>query len=369
MQKLDTDGMDFDTDFEEIDARIEGIADIGSKHSITPQTFSGFTVMGTARVSDATTESYSTVSIGTDGTFSISVTQKGTELYLYYTRNTQSYKVYHLHHGTDISDLSNLKEADILAEAETYSGKYGQTVTARKKDDIQGFHCVSAPEQSIVLRNNDANNYTIFYYAPLEYTAQYRVWSYGGGTLDRTLEVVQGGSFQGSTPTALAGYRFAGWFTDASCTMSVADQATVDNVTNHLTPKTEAMRPAPETSIYYAKFVPEGYGSLIITRQNTEDESDGEQAFVYRITAVNDPSYVTYVTVKGSGSVTVTELPCRDYTVEQLNTGWSWRYADQSQKASITKDQTYTCTFGSSAANGKWLSGNAEPCQNQRGKD
>lgn len=369
MQKLGTDGTNFDTDFEEIDARIEGIADIGSNHSITPQTFSGFTVMGTARVSDATTESYSTVSIGTDGTFSISVTQKGTELYLYYTRNTQSYKVYHLRNGTDISDLSNLKEADILAEAETYSGKYGQTVTARKKGDIQGFHCVSAPEQSIVLRNNDANNYIIFYYAPLEYTAQYRVWSYGGGTLDRTLEVVQGGSFQGSTPTALAGYRFAGWFTDASCTMHVDNQATVDNATNQLTPKTEAMRPAPETNVYYAKFVPEGYGSLTITRRNTKDESDGEQVFVYRITAVNDPSYITYVTVRGSESVTVTELPCRDYTVEQLNTGWSWRYADQSQKASITKGQTYTCTFGRSAANGKWLSGNAEPCQNRRGKD
>ncbi len=373
MQKLGTDGTDLDKDFEEIDARIEGIADINSTHSITPQTFSGFTVMNTARVSNTTTESYADALRETDGTFSITVSQEGTELYLYYTRNTQSYKVYHLRHGTDISDLSKLKYTDgtddVLAQIQIMSGKYGETVIVGKKDDIQGFNCVSAPVQSIVLRNNDESNYIIFYYAPLEYTAQYLVWSYGGGTLDRTLEVVRGGSFQGSTPTALAGYRFDGWFTDASCTTPVADQALVDNATNRLTPKTEAMRPAPETNIYYAKFVPDGYGSLTITRQNTEDESDGEQVFVYRITAVNDPSYVTYVTIMGDGSVTVTELPCRDYTVEQLNTGWSWRYADQSQKASITKDQMYTCTFGCSAANGKWLSGNAEPWQNQRGKD
>ena len=116
----------------------------------------------------------------------------------------QNYKVYHLKYGTDISSLSELtyiagdSSNGVLLPVESGSGAFGSAFSATAKP-IGGMNCVSNLSQKIILRANDAQNYIIFYYEPLQYTAEYIVWPNGGGTLSKTIEVVNGTeAFKGS---------------------------------------------------------------------------------------------------------------------------------------------------------------------------
>lgn len=76
----------------------EGIGEIGATLSITPQEFSGFTMRDTASVRWG--DSSDTVQVNA-GAFSLTVQKEGTELYVFYTRNTQSYVVRYLRYGSD----------------------------------------------------------------------------------------------------------------------------------------------------------------------------------------------------------------------------------------------------------------------------
>ena len=357
--------------YTESDAHSEGIGAINSEHQITPPAFSGFTVEDTAILNKNATD---TVTRNATGNFTITVEEEGTELYIFYTRNPQKYKVYHIRYGTEIKDLDALAalqydandkdhQNGVLLPIEESSGIYGQTVEALAKT-VDGMTCVSASPQSRVLRADDKQNYIIFYYAPLEYTIEYRVWSFGGGTLDRTIEVFGGDTAKGSTATAKDGYRFDGWYLDADCTIAIGDKGTVSG--GKLTPHVGALSPTPQVNIFYAKFVPI-LGNLTITRENADDEGAGDPVFVYKVTAKDDPSAVIYVSITGNGSVTIHDLLCRDYTVEQVN-GWSWRYGDKAQEnVKVEETKTTSVTFGDKAANNQWLNGNSQPIQNRKG--
>ena len=135
--------------------------------------------------------------------------KEGTELYVFYTRNTQSYVVRYLRYG---SDPHSTQAGDVLHAPVSGKGKYGAVVTAAA-ESIDGYTCVSTLRQSIVLRPDNSQTEINFYYAPLQYTVEYRVWAYNGGTLDNTLEVVEGkNSFEGTTPAAKSGYTFVGGY-------------------------------------------------------------------------------------------------------------------------------------------------------------
>lgn len=350
--------------YTESDALTEGIGDIGSTHDIVPQAFSGFTVYGTGYIKD-----FGTISLldpKTNPHFTITVQAQGTELYIFYTRNTQSYKVYYLKYGTDISNLSQLTNTSpgVLQQIESGTGTFGSAVTASAKS-VSGMNCVSNLSQTIILRANDAQNYIIFYYAPLQYTVEYKVWQYGGGTLSQTIEVVNGTDpFSGSTATAKIGYRFDGWYLDEACTVPVGDKGTVTG--GKLVPTKLNLDAIPKVNVFYAKFVPV-LGSMTIERQNgTDDEGNGDRVFVYRITAADDPAFELYVSIKGSGSVTIKDMICREYTVEQQSK-WSWRYNDTSQKVTVSEGRTSTVTFDDAPGNKKWLNGNSERITNRKG--
>jgi len=346
------------------DALTEGIGDIGSTHDIVPQTFSGFTVYGTGYIKDSGPTQI--LDAETNPHFTITVQAQGTELYIFYTRNTQSYKVYYLKYGTDISNLPQLSDTSpgVLLPIESGTGTFGSAVVASAKP-VSGMNCVSNLSQTIILRANDAQNYIIFYYAPLQYTVEYKVWQYGGGTLSQTIEVVNGTDlFSGSTATAKIGYRFDGWYTDEACTVPVGDNGTITD--NKLVPATLKLDAMPKVNVFYAKFVPV-LGSMTIRRQNgTADEGNGDRVFVYRITAADDPAFELYVSIKGSGSVTIKDMFCREYTVEQQN-GWSWRYNDTLQKVTVSEGTTRTVTFDDAPVNNKWLNGNSERITNRKG--
>ena len=334
----------------------EGIGEIGATLSITPQEFSGFTMRDTAVVRWG--NSSDTVPVNA-GAFSLTVQKEGTELYVFYTRNTQSYVVRYLRYG---SDPHKPQQGDVLHAPVNGKGKYGAVVTAAA-ESIDGYHCVSTVSQSIVLRPDNSQNEIIFYYEPLQYTVEYRVWSYGGGTLDNTLEVVEGkNSFEGTTPAAKSGYTFDGWYQDAACTIPVREKGTVD-ATGKLTPERSKLTPAPQTNVFYARFKAV-YGNVTITREATEDESNGVGTYVYRLTSEDNPAYVVEVTVPKGGSTTVYDLPCGDYTVEQVNS-WSWRYSDREQTVEIEKDKTKTVKFDGAAVKKKWLTGSSDAVVNR----
>lgn len=335
----------------------EGIGEIGATLSITPQTFGGFTMRPTASV--RWDDKSDTVQVNA-GAFSLTVQKEGTELYVFYTRNTQNYVVRYLRYG---SDPHSAQEGDVLHAPVSGTGKYGAVVTAAA-ESIDGYHCVSTVSQSIVLRPDDRQNEIIFYYEPLQYTVEYRVWAYNGGTLNKTIEVVEGNKkFEGSVPTAKSGYTFVGWYQDAECTIPVGEKGTVD-ATGKLTPERSKLLPAPQTNVFYARFKAV-YGNVTITREATEDESNGVGTYVYRLTSKDNPAYVVEVTVPAGGSTTVYDLPCGDYTVEQVNS-WSWRYSDRAQTVEIEQDKTKTVTFDGAAVKEKWLTGSSDAVVNRR---
>lgn len=335
----------------------EGIGEIGATLSITPQTFGGFTMRSTASVRWG--DSSDTVQVNA-GAFSLTVQKEGTELYVFYTRNTQSYVVRYLRYG---SDPHSTQPGDVLHAPVSGTGKYGAVVTAAA-ESIDGYHCVSTVSQSIVLRPDDRQNEIIFYYEPLQYTVEYRVWAYGGGTLDNTLEVVvEKNPFKGATPTAKSGYTFDGWYQNAECTIPAGEKGTMD-ATGKLTPKRSELLPAPQTNVFYARFKAV-YGNVTIERKATEDESNGVGTYVYRLTSQADPTYIVEVTVPAGRSTTVYDLPCGDYTVEQVNS-WSWRYADGAQTVTVEDSQTKTVTFDRAAVKEKWLTGSSDAVVNRR---
>ena len=370
LQKVNAAGADLKQDengnyinYTESDALTEGIGDIGSTHDIVPQAFSGFTVYGTGYIKNSGPTQLHDAE--TPPHFTITVEKEGTELYIFYTRNTQSYKVYYLKYGTDISNLQQLTDTSpgVLRQIESGTGIFGSAVT-ESAQPVSGMNCVSNQSQTIILRANDAQNYIIFYYSPLQYTVEYEVWQYGGGTLSRTIEVVNGTDpFIGSTATAKIGYRFDGWYLDEACTEQVGGKGTVTG--GKLVPTTLKLDATPKVNVFYAKFVPV-LGSITIERRNgTADEGNGDRVFVYRITAADDPAFELYVSIKGSGSVTIKDMICREYTVEQQNK-WSWRYNDTSQEVTVSERTTSTVIFGSDPVKNKWLNGNSERITNRK---
>lgn len=338
----------------------EGISEIGAYINVTPQKFSGFTMRDTAVVRWGTDDANRREDMLENGTFTFKVRDEGTELYVFYTRNTQSYVVRYLRYG---SDPHSTQPVDVLHEPVSGTGKYGEVVTAAA-EYIDGYNCVSNLSQSIVLRPDNSQNEIIFYYEPLQYTVEYRVWAYNGGTLDNTLEVVEGNNdFRGSVPTAKSGYTFDGWYQNAECTIPVGEKGTVD-ATGKLTPKRSELLPAPQTNVFYARFKAV-YGNVTITREATEDEGNGVGTYVYRLTSKDNPAYVVEMTVPKGGSTTVYDLPCGDYTVEQVNS-WSWRYADGAQTVTVEDSQTKTVTFDRAAVKEKWLTGSSDAVVNRR---
>lgn len=359
--------------YAEDEARIQGIGKTGNTLHVTPQTFSGFTVGNTGiqitteitTAGTTTTEKNITLS-GTD--FAITIDKNGTDLYVFYTRNQQNYSVYYLKYGTPTTDLNNLVyDADdpahtsgVLADIKTNIGKFGQTVTGNAKD-IEGWSCVSDKQQTLLLRSDQKQNNIFFFYQPVQYSVDYQVWTQGGGTVSPSKEVVEGDTpFTGSTPTEKPGYRFDGWYLDETCTKPVTIvEGTVDLTKNKLVPNKSKLKAMPKDNTFYAKFVPV-LGDLTITRSNaSDDEGNGDRIFVYRITTTKDPSFELFVSIKGNGSVTIKNMFCFTYTIEQQN-GWSWRYADTSRTVTVTENKNQTVTFDSAPTTNKWLNGNSD---------
>ena len=344
LEELDRPG-----EYEESTTHIEGVADIGSIVSITPQEFPGFEL--------EKAEINKQVQTLTDGKYNITATEEGTELIIYYNRLEVSYVVHYYKYNT----------TEKLATNKISRAKYGATIT-ESAISISGYTCVSATTQTKQISDDVSQNAIIFYYAEVQYVVEYIPVQDGMGWLSSTKEVVMGNDdFNGSIARSNEYYNFVGWFMDEACTIPVpSDKATISNdgsdVNNMLVPIRSGLSET-EANRFYAKFTPKA-ADLTIKVTN----ADSTQVFVFEIEN-NDTGETLVVTVLGNGTVTISNLLLAEYTVYQLNEEWSWRYVEYNNVVDHASAGGTSIIVGEQLkANQQWLNGNSDLLHNVKGE-
>lgn len=142
-----------------------------------------------------------------------------------------------------------------------------------------------------------------------------------GGSLSTEAELVgKDTGTPASSPTAAAGYRFAGWYCDAAYTVPVdAGWVTADGTLHP-----QKLGGLHADAAYYAKFELL-LGELTISAACL----DREQSLIFTVTgqpsaAELGPISLTVVIPAGQTAVTIADLPVGVYTISAQN-GWSWR--------------------------------------------
>lgn len=271
LQKPYTAGTSYKTDgtgdyAEETGSIIKGTANIGNI-SVNPLMFDGFTLdTENAAVVDGATKKESKASYSANTGFTFEVTTDGNELYIFYKRTKTSYKVYYLRYGTDITDLDNIAEENILKPTKSVDNcEYGVTVT-EEAPNVDQMTWVSK-KISIKLAQDASQNTIVFFYTPLQYIVEYKPWKTGGGTVSHKSETINGGTdakFGGSTATASTGYTFDGWYVDENGKTAVTDYAPklADVDDNKVTPIIDNLIPNGRdgytSTVFYARFNPKG---------------------------------------------------------------------------------------------------------------
>ena len=297
------------------------------------------------------------------------ITAKGIVLKLYYTRNSYPYKVVYV----DSENNDTVLETPVP----NGSGKYGGTVTYKDAPDIyfdKGGNTrykreEISPEKSLVV-TDDVNQQIVFHYKPdrvdITYIPASR-YSTIGGTLDIFIDenVYEINQIKGSTPTAREGYKFVGWYYDAQFENPVEKEWVSDS--NKLTLgklyyKGDAGVQLHQTNTYYALFEPM-VGDLVIRKEVASPENC-KDTFLFNVKGTSGTAGAGIdltVSITGSGSVTVKDLPVGAYTVTELD-GWSWKYdavGETLQNATVadSDSNTATVTFTNSQNSKKWLGG------------
>ena len=362
----------------------EGTGDVNGAVPVVPRSFDGFALLpsqgktvqwGKPDSSGNQTATEAAVSPGADGKYSLTITQYGSELYLFYERLDYPYVVHYYKYNTT-EEMTGFPSEYYLTEDKW--APYEALIT-KDAADIPGFTCVNATTQTISIRKEtDANgdgftvdevlqNVIIFYYAETQYTVEYVPVTQDGGMLSSTIEVISGEeNFAGSTATANRYYTFEGWYLDEACTQKVESgtKATLADGGATLTP-IKAQMNANSKNIFYAKFVTAS-GDLTIQRSGvTEDET---QVFVYEVKN-NETNETIYVTITGNGTVTIQNLPFGTYTVTQRN-DWSWRYSDAPQTSVSHENASGTnVVFGKAHTGNMWLNGHSALWENRKRKE
>lgn len=429
LQDIDADGTtkDFNEsgkyiggDYSESDYMIEGIATVDETTKtgtvqISPYTFTGFSLATEdTTVSPCTAVSLEDDSSSAEGTktvlteyaydspnpgkYTVTVNNHGTDIYIFYDRQSYDYTVYYLLEGTAISSYTDLinytdsKDAAVLEDACTYPAeKYGKTVTV-EAIDIEGYTCSSATTQSLVIGAKTENdeqkgytpNYVIFYYIAESYTVEYVAVPESGGSLSKhnvTFEGSYAKSDKANDETSLDskatpedGFQFAGWYLDEACTIPIDTKYTNEDGTEYvkatlltdgvtIRPDPAYLNAAPSKNVFYAKFT-RAYGSLTIRRSGSNDEGGGSQVFVYEIKNKETGEIIT-VTISGDGEKVIKDLPYGTYEIRQVDS-WSWRYDDSNTEVTINAEgKEKTVEFKGTSDNDKWLSDNSVSIKNE----
>ena len=310
---------------------VKGNATIGDL-TVTPIEFDGFTLVNNkAVVVDSSTGNESDATVVEGNKFSFKVAENCNELYIFYTRNKTSYKVYYLKYGTDVTHIEDLvydgSDNGVLADIKEVSDcEYNSTVTETAKE-IKGMTYANK-ELSIKLSQNPSLNTIVFFYTPLQYTVEYKPWKDGTGTVSKGAETVNGNEstiFDGSTAKATEGHKFVGWYIDKECTtlVSEASPKLADVNGNTITPIVDNLTPNNKdghtSTVFYAKFTPlNGYSVKY-------DLNGGN---INGSTTVPDKTNLTWDT----DNLTTTDIPTKQgYGF----TGWTY------ESTKVTETTTY----------------------------
>lgn len=343
----------------------EAKGDIGSTYTITPKTFTGFTL-------DKTVEG--TLESG-------KLTADGLHLKLYYKRNSYPYYVRYLDKNT-YEELATTKER---------SGLYQQEVQ-ETAITIPNYTAVAPTTQTISIRVDDGQgetrvNVITFLYTEnsvnLKYVAVTRNASGGWNEKDSTggtvkvgtntygAEVsepvsIKNGSAAGTTASVSSNtYKFVGWYTKNAAGDYVpvtSGDGTVEG--NKFTPTKADNALWVDGTTYYALF---DWNVSTLTVQKTGMQS-GESA-VIQVEITNSGSTDTYTIVlnQATQSVVIGDvLIGSTYTVTELD-AWTWRYKNGTVTYAATPDSegnykivadaaTNTVTVENTKSTNQWLS-------------
>ena len=279
------------------------------------------------------------------------LTKNGLELKLYYVRNSYPYQVRYLEQGTG-------KE---LAPAKNDKDLYGKMIF-ESAIDIEGYDKVEPTTASIPIRiETPADvarlNVITFYYTEktveIKYVAVGPAGATDFGSVAPTSETVKvkTGTAAGSTPTAGNGFKFVGWYKDATCTELVTGDGWI--VGNVIKPQKDE-KGMNTAATYYAKFEYD-VADLTITKVGCDERLDENQSFIFTI--VGPGNYSNQVVIKGNGSVTIKGLKIGEYTIHE-ESGWSWRYRCADQTVTLKPGVTNNVTMTNSRGTDKWLDDN-----------
>ncbi len=291
------------------------------------------------------------------------IVKGGTKIDVYFNRNTYSYKVVYINMDTG-------KEIP-GREPDVYIGDnkqpYGKTVKAdaSKIPTITGYKYASSSSCTIV-KDGDTEatitkNIIYVYYTENTISIKFEVVGPDGcGTVEPSVIEVKYDSDASATADArpAANYKFVGWYYDKECTRPITTTSKlIPNGTNLILRKDTGWEP----NTYYAKFEADVM-DLTIERTNGE----AGQVYVYEVKNQSTGDII-YVTITGSGQVTIKDLVVGTYVITQQN-GWSWRQADPSQTVEHNEaNRGNPVVFSESATNNKWLNGNSTNNKNKRG--
>ena len=317
----------------------------GLSYRTEPINIPGFTVNLTA----------SNCKIGDDGKYytegtvtqpTLGNNEDGLILRLYYDRIEYYYTVQH--------QLGNEK----IITVSKGPVKHGATVTEYAKDVpdqvdqqlLEKYYVDGANHQSLTITT--AGQVITFKYNMHIVSYRYQVVGTGGvlkGELSLYNEDVDVNATPvGSIPTAMEGYVFAGWYTDAAGTVPVTElEANIGSAFNTIIPITSPDL-AGKTVTFYAKFVPT---HIVIHNNNVKDEN---QTFIYRLRGAdaNTASIdITFVIV-GNSSITISGLPVGDYV---LTTNCDWAYRYNETEIAFTFNDNKVVWVDYHDASGKWI--------------
>lgn len=280
---------------------------------------------------------------------------------LYYTRTEYSYWIQYV----------DVESGDVLyQEQEEQKALYGDTikynapgtlkdVTLLKNQDWT-YELVGSPERTFSVAADNDQVFKIPYRAKTAAIRYVPISLHGsgtGGTVSRSnetnLHVRE--DIQGSTASEAENYVFQGWFSDAACQTLVSSSQEW---------KPEILT-LDQTVTYYALFEP-SRADLTIRKTVSGDES-GSDTFLFSIKGVDGTAtagiHIT-VSIQGSGSAIIKQLPVGTYTVQEL-TNWSWRYESEEDAIQTIEvvprlDQTNEVFFTNRKNQMPWLGGEAK---------
>ena len=203
---------------------------------------------------------------------------------------------------------------------------------------------VSPAEQSVI--------YTAQYtQTPITYTVSYD--ANGGSGAPAGQSKTHGTNLTLSTqvPT-LSGYEFTGWNTNANGSGTSYQPGGVYSANADVT--------------LYAQWKASDKTTTLTVTKNINGSTDPNQVFVFTIQSKSDPSFTMTVTLHGSESLVIYDLPIGEYTVTE-DMSWAWQYTaeTESQPVSANAGQQNTASFTNTRKTDiPWFTDCAMPVEN-----